>query len=144
MLPEGSGKDMKKKVLFVCIENACRSQMAEAISKDIASEIIEASSAGSKPAVQVNPKAVKVMAEKGIDISGNKPKGFDDLADKKFDYAVTLGCKDTCPFIAADKHIEWQIEDPKGKDIDFFRKIRDLLYNKINLLAEDIKAGNLD
>jgi protein-tyrosine-phosphatase len=144
MLPEGSGKDMKKKVLFVCVENACRSQMAEAISSDIASDAIEASSAGSKPAGQVNPKAVKVMAEKGIDISGNKPKGFDDLDNKKFDYAITLGCKDTCPFISADKHIEWQIEDPKDKDVDFFRKTRDSMYNKINLLAEDIKAGNLD
>ena len=125
-----------KTVLFVCVENSCRSQMAEGLARHIGNGIIEVYSAGSKPLGKVNFDAVKVMGEAGIDISNALSKGFNDLPIKKFDYVITLGCKDICPFVPADEHIEWQIEDPKGKDLDFFRKVRDEIKNKITDLIK--------
>ena len=121
----------KKRVIFVCIENSCRSQIAEGFAKHIGTDTLEAYSAGSKPSGEVNPSAIGVMRELGIDISQQKSKGFSELPIKKFDYVITLGCKDICPFVPADKHIEWKIEDPKGKDLNFFRKIRDEIKNKV-------------
>lgn len=121
----------KIKVLFVCIENSCRSQMAEGFARSLGGEALEAYSAGSKPGVAVNPNAIKVMSESGIDISGNKPKGYADLKDKEFDYVITMGCQETCPFIPGKKHIDWSIADPKGKDIGFFREVRDEIEKKI-------------
>ena len=128
-------------VLFVCIENACRSQMAEGIANYLAKGTLKAFSAGSDPAEGVNPDAVKVMQEIGIDISHAHPKGFGLLPLSKFDYVVTLGCKDTCPLIPAEQHIEWQIEDPKGKPVDFFRKVRDQIKERIELLDIDLSKG---
>ena len=116
---------MIKKVLFVCVENSCRSQMAEGWARHLGRKEVEAYSAGSKPSGTVNPDAVKVMAEAGVDISAQSSKGFPGLPVKEFDYVVTIGCGDVCPFVPAKKHIEWQIEDPKGKDIGYFRKTRD-------------------
>jgi len=81
---------------------------------------------------EVNNNAIRAMEEIGIDISNAKSKGFNNLPTKAFDYAVTLGCKDICPFISADKHIHWDIADPKGKDIDAFRKARDEIKEKVN------------
>ena len=130
-----------KKVLFVCIENSCRSQMAEGFARHLGKGIIEAYSAGSKPSGEVNPIAIEVMKEKGIDISSYKSKGFYDLPVKDFDYSVTLGCKDICPFAPADTHIEWDIPDPKGKDKEFFRKIASEIESKIMTLIEEIKNG---
>ena len=127
-----------KKILFVCIENSCRSQMAEGFANHFGKGILEAYSAGSKPSGKVNLNAIEVMQKAGIDISQSKSKGFKELPLKKFDYVVTLGCKDMCPFVPADKHIEWQIEDPKGKDIDFFRKIRRSIEEKVNELIKTI------
>jgi arsenate reductase len=75
--------------------------------------------------------AIEVMLELGIDISQQKSKGFNDLPIKKFDYVITLGCNDLCPFVPADKHIEWRIENPRGKDLNFFRKIRDQIKNEV-------------
>jgi len=130
-----------KKVLFVCVENSCRSQMAEGWARHLGKGEIEAYSAGSKPSGTVNPDAVKVMAEAGIDISGQPSKGFLDLPVKEFDYVVTMGCKDVCPFAPANKHIEWQIEDPKGRDIDYFRKARDVIKLKVMGLIKASSKG---
>ncbi|HOU36103.1 MAG TPA: arsenate reductase ArsC [Candidatus Omnitrophota bacterium] len=91
----------KHKVLFVCVENACRSQMAEGFARALGSEIVEAYSAGSHPAFRINPDAIKVMQEAGIDISGQRCKGFKDLTVRDFDYVVTMGCDDICPFVPA-------------------------------------------
>jgi arsenate reductase len=121
----------RKRVLFVCIENSCRSQIAEGFATHIGTDTLEAYSAGSKPSGEVNPSAIEVMEELGIDISKQKSKGFSELPIKKFDYVITLGCKDICPFVPADKHIDWKIEDSKGKDLNFFRKIRDEIKNKV-------------
>jgi len=123
-----------KKVLFVCVENSCRSQMADGFAKVLGKGKIESYSAGSKPSGKVNPEAIKIMQELGIDISAAKSKGFNDLPAKEFDYVVTMGCQDTCPFVPAKEHIDWQIEDPKNKGEDFFRKTRDLIKEKVEQL----------
>jgi len=86
---------------------------------------IESFSAGSKPALEVNPLAVEVMREKGIDISQQKPRSFLDFSETRFELAVTMGCEETCPAALAKKIVDWQIPDPKGKPIDFFRQVRD-------------------
>ena len=130
-----------KKILFVCIENSCRSQIAEGLARYIGKGLLEPYSAGSKPSRVVNPNAIKVMKEIGIDILRYKSKGFDDLPIRDFDYVITLGCSDTCPFFPADKHVEWKIEDPKGKDIEYFRKVRDEIKKKIQKLITEINNG---
>lgn len=127
-----------KKILFVCVENSCRSQMAEGFAKALGGLKFEAYSAGSKPGGKVNPDAVKVMREIGIDISTAKSKGFNDLPAKEFDYVVTMGCKDICPLVPAKEHIDWYIEDPKGKDEEFFRKTRDLIKEKVESLIREV------
>jgi glutathione/glutaredoxin type arsenate reductase len=127
-----------KKVLFVCVENSCRSQMAEGFAKALGGLKLEAYSAGSRPSGKVNPDAVKIMREVGIDISTVKSKGFNDLAVKDFDYVITMGCKDICPLVPAKEHIDWRIEDPKGKGEEFFRKTRDLIKEKVELLIREV------
>jgi len=126
-----------KRILFVCIENSCRSQMAEALAKKIAKGHLEAFSAGSRPSGKVNPNAVAVMKESGIDISHHRSKGFDQLPYKEFDYVITMGCQDQCPFIPASKTLDWQVEDPSGKDLDFFRQIRDKIAVLIQAFYSD-------
>lgn len=128
-----------KKILFVCIENSCRSQMAEGFAKEIGKDILDAYSAGSRPSGNVNPTAVKVMQEIGIDIFNQKSKGFTDLLVKEFDYVVTLGCQEVCPFVPAKEHLDWQINDPKNKNIEFFRNVRDDIKNKVGKLIENIR-----
>ncbi len=129
-----------KNILFVCVENACRSQMAEGIASSLGKGILKAYSAGSQPSGKVNQEAIKVMGEIGIDISSANPKSFDSLPIKKFDYVVTLGCRDICPFVPAEKHLEWEIDDPKGESIEFFREIRNQIKGKIEELIKDISG----
>lgn len=129
---------MAVKVLFVCIENSCRSQMAEALARTLGQGRIEAYSAGSRPSGVIQPLAIEAMSEIGIDISSYRSKGFRDLGTGDFDLAITLGCQDTCPFIPAEEHLEWKIDDPKGKDIAFFRRTRDQLRDKIEELLRRI------
>lgn len=123
-----------KKVLFVCIENSCRSQMAEGFARYFGKGIIEPYSAGSKPSGKINPNAIQVMQEDGIDITSQRSKGFDEPGIKDFDLVITLGCKDTCPFVPSKKYIEWQIEDPKGKDLEFFIKVRNDIKENVKKL----------
>jgi len=125
-----------KKVLFVCVENSCRSQMAEGFAWLFGKGIFEPYSAGSKPSGKVNPMAVEVMKEADIDISSQKSKSFNNLSVKEFDMVITLGCGDVCPFIPAKKHIEWKIDDPKGKDMEYFRIVRDNIQSHVKKLAE--------
>ena len=112
--------------------------MAEGFANFYGKDKLIAYSAGSKPSGKVNDQAIKVMAEKGIDISGAKSKGFDELPIKEFDYAVGMGCKDTCPLIPAKNHIKWDIPDPNGKDITFFRKTRDEIESKVKTLLNEL------
>lgn len=108
--------------------------MAEGFANFYGKDKVIAYSAGSKPSGKVNDLAIKVMAEKGIDISGARSKGFNELPTKEFDCAISMGCKDVCPFVPAANHIEWDIQDPKGKDITFFRKTRDAIESKTKIL----------
>ena len=117
----------KKEILFVCVENARRSQIAEAFAKALGQGTAEFYSAGSRPASQIDPLVIEVMKEKGIDLSTKRPKGLNDLPPIEMDYLVTMGCEETCPAIPTKKVIEWEIPDPKGKPIEVFREVRDLV-----------------
>ena len=116
-----------KKILFVCVENAGRSQMAEAFTREYAKSVFEASSAGNKPADKINPAVVEVMREKGIDISANKPKLITFQMAQDADLVVTMGCNDqgVCPGPFFKPTVDWKLEDPKGKPIEKVREIRD-------------------
>ena len=128
----------KRKILFVCVENARRSQMAEGFAEAFGQGKIEVYSAGSRPSSAIDPLVIEVMKEKGIDLSGKRPKGLNDLPPIEMDYLVTMGCEETCPAIPAKKIIEWEIPDPKGKSTDFFREVRDVIEGKVKSLLEEI------
>jgi arsenate reductase (thioredoxin) len=131
----------KRKILFVCVENARRSQMAEGFAEAFGQGKIEVYSAGSRPSSAIDPLVIEVMKEKGIDLSGKRPKGLNDLPPIEMDYLVTMGCEETCPAIPAKKIIEWEIPDPKGKSTDFFREIRDIIEAKVKSLLEEIEKN---
>jgi arsenate reductase (thioredoxin) len=130
----------KVKILFVCVQNASRSQMAQGFAEAFGKGKVEAYSAGSKPSSHINPLVVEAMKEKGIDLSGRRPKGLNDLPSIEMDYLVTMGCEETCPAISAKRIIEWQIPDPKGKPIDEVRRIRDMLEAKVKTLLDEIES----
>jgi arsenate reductase (thioredoxin) len=132
----------KKTILFVCIENTCRSQMAEGFAKAYAVDAVEAYSAGSSPSGVISPIAVKVMKEKGIDISSQVSKGFSQLSIPKFDYIITMGCKDVCPFYPGAKRIEWEIPAPKGKTVEEFREIRDKIEKRVIEFIDSVIEEN--
>ena len=125
------------RVLFVCIHNSCRSQIAEALFNRLAGGTGQAFSAGSQPAAQIDPHTIEVMGDVGIDLDGKVPKSVDHYRGQTFDYAITMGCGDACPFVAATHRIDWQIPDPKGKPIEEYRKTRDLLAVKIKALVDE-------
>ena len=123
------------RILFACVGNSCRSQMAEGYCRELGKNVVCAS-AGSRPASAVAPLAVAVMQEVGIDISAAWPKGFKDLTDRRFDYLVTMGCEVVCPFLPGAKEVKWEIPDPHGKDIDEYRRVRDIIRREVSgLLA---------
>ena len=127
-----------KKILFVCVQNASRSQMAQGFAEAFGKGRVKVYSAGSRPSSQINPLAVEVMKEKNIDLSGRRPKGLSNLPPVEMDYLITMGCEETCPAVPARKVIEWQIPDPRGKPIDEIRKIRDMLEAKVKELLEEV------
>lgn len=120
-----------KKVLFVCVENACRSQLAEAISNSFYGYALEASSAGSRPAEIINPKAISSLLRIGLHIETNQPKNVKTFENNHFDYVVTMGCGDKCPHIPGAKMFDWQIPDPKHMSDNDFDAVRDLIDLKI-------------
>jgi len=126
------------KIVFVCIENSCRSQMAQGFAEAFGKGKLEVHSAGSRPSSHINPLAIEVMKEKGIDLSGRRPKGVNDLPPVEMNYLITMGCEETCPAVLTKKIIEWKIPDPKGKSIDFFREVRDIIEGKVKSLLEEI------
>ena len=128
------------KVLFVCVENSCRSQMAEAWFNALAMKAAmkaAASSAGTKPADDIDPLAVKVMEEVGISMKNQKPKALTPEMVKEFDLIVTMGCIDSCPY-SPGKTIEWNIEDPKGKGIEKYREVRDTIKREVENLIRNL------
>ena len=131
----------KIKIVFICVENARRSQMAEGFAEAFGQGKIEVYSAGSRPSQQIDPMIIEVMKEKGIDLSSKRPKSMNDLSPIEMDYLVTMGCEETCPAIPAKKIIEWEIPDPKGKSTDFFREVRDIIEGKVKSLFEEIEKN---
>ena len=133
-------KKRKSKIVFICVENARRSQMAQGFAEALGQGKIEVYSAGSRPSSSIDPMVIEVMKEKGIDLSGKRPKGLNDLPPVEMDYLVTMGCEETCPAVLAKKIIEWEIPDPKGKPIDEIRRIRDMLEAKVKMLLEEVDS----
>ncbi len=143
---EAKAKDLsdsllaKKKICFVCRENSCRSQMAEALFQSEAEGLFSVMSAGDDPAKELNPIAVEVMAEIGLDIKFQRPKSLDDIKIYlPFDLVVTMGCETHCPSVYAKKIETWEIEDPKGKPKEKFREVRDVIYGKVKELLSTLR-----
>ena len=128
------------KIVFVCVENARRSQMAQGFAEAFGQGRVEVYSAGSRPSSWIDPMVIEVMKEKGIDLSGKRPKSLNELPTIEMDYLVTMGCEETCPAVLAKKIIEWEIPDPKGKSMDDIRKIRDMLEAKVKMLLEEVES----
>ena len=125
-------------VLFICIHNAGRSQMAAGLLKHLTGNRIKGFSAGSKPVNGLNPVAVEAMAEIGIDISQNIPMLLDESLMEEVDIVVTMGCGDTCPILPEKNYLDWQLDDPADQKIEKVREIRDQIENKVRLLTEEI------
>src|SRR5687768_8873575 len=122
----------KKKILFVCVENSNRSQMSQAFARMHGGEAVEAYSAGSAPSGKINPKAIKAMSELGYDLSTHASKSLKEVESyAPFDAVVTMGCGDACPWMPARQFIDWQIPDPRDMNEDEFRKVRDLIGEKV-------------
>jgi arsenate reductase (thioredoxin) len=130
---------MKKKLLFVCIENSNRSQMSQAFAKMIGGENVEAYSAGSKPSGIVNPKAIAAMKELGYDLSTHDSKSLEEVKQyAPFDAVVTMGCGDACPWMPAKQFIDWQIPDPKHMEPNEFNEVRDFIREKVKALIQSL------
>jgi arsenate reductase len=128
---------MTASVLFVCVHNAGRSQMAAGWLRHLAGDAVEVRSAGSVPGDQVNPSAVAAMAEVGIDISDQRPKVLTTDAVESSDVVITMGCGDACPIFPGKRYLDWQLEDPAGKGVESVRPIRDEIEGRVRaLLAE--------
>ncbi len=127
-----------KKILFVCIENSNRSQMAQAFAKIHGQGIVEAYSAGSKPSGKINPKAIEAMKEIGYDLTTHDSKSLDDIPQGEYEYVVSMGCGDECPFIRAKCREDWDIPDPKNMPLEGFLKVRDQIEEKVKQLLSSI------
>lgn len=127
-----------RKVLFVCIENSFRSQIAEGFARALSGEFLEAYSAGSRPSGVVASAAIQLMDEVGIDISRHTSKGLDALPALEFDVVVTMGCGDACPTVKAKRRIDWPLDNPKGQPVEFLRKMRDDIEQRVKQLLEII------
>ena len=128
----------KPTVLFVCVHNAGRSQMAAGYLQQLAGDRIRVLSAGSEPAESINPVAVDAMAEDGIDITGNQPKLLSTEAVQQSDVVITMGCGDTCPFFPGKRYEDWELDDPAGQGIDAVRPIRDEIKARVEALIDEI------
>lgn len=131
---------MKKSVLFVCIHNAGRSQMAAALLKAYGEDLVEVRSAGTNPADEVNPQAVAVLAELDISIEGQSPTRLTTEEVMVSDYVITMGCGDACPIYPGKKYLDWDLADPAGKPIEEVRRIRDQIELKVRQLLREISA----
>jgi protein-tyrosine-phosphatase len=127
-----------KRVLFVCVQNSFRSQMAEGFAKKFGAGKVEAYSAGSQPSGVVSPKAIEAMKEIGIDISSHTSKGFNKLPEFEWDAVVTMGCGDACPFLPAKMRFDWNIPEPRNMPKEEFNKVRDDIRQRVLELLESL------
>jgi protein-tyrosine-phosphatase len=132
--------DKKATVLFVCVHNAGRSQMAAGYLQALAGDRVQVLSAGTAPKDSVNPSAIAAMAEEGIDIANSTPKVLTDESVKESDYVITMGCGDACPFFPGKTYLDWPLNDPAGKGVDEVRPIRDEIRAKVEALISEIDA----
>ena len=128
----------KPSVLFVCVHNAGRSQMAAAFLTHLAGDRVEVRSAGSAPADSINPAVVEALKEVGIDISNEQPKVLTTSAVEQSDVVITMGCGDTCPFFPGKRYEDWVLDDPAGQGIESVRVIRDEIKNRVEALLKEI------
>jgi protein-tyrosine-phosphatase len=129
----------RKKILFACRENACRSQMAGALAQYLAGDKFEVITGGSEPADRVNPDMVKAMHEKGIDMAYRVPQSIESAISKTTpDFIVTMGCGEECPFVPGAQMRDWDLPDPAGKPLDFMRQVRDQIENNVKNLIEEL------
>jgi arsenate reductase (thioredoxin) len=145
----GSAKSHPLRVLFVCVENSNRSQMAEAFARIHGGERIEARSAGSRPSGRVNPKAIEAMRELGYDLTRHRSKSLEEVSQEaptrgSFDAVITMGCGDSCPHVPAQYRENWQIPDPREMPPAQFREVRDLIARKVADLLARLAAGPSD
>jgi protein-tyrosine-phosphatase len=129
-----------KRIVFVCVENSNRSQMAEAFARMHGKGLVEAYSAGSRPSGRVNPKAVEAMRERGYDLSRHQSKSLAELSGLDIDLAVTMGCGDECPFIRAASRQDWNIPDPRDLSPEQFRQVRDVIEKKVRDLLHALQT----
>jgi protein-tyrosine-phosphatase len=129
---------MAKRILFVCVENSNRSQMAEAFARLHGAGKVEAYSSGSAPSGRVNPRAIEFMRERGYELSEHVSKSLDQIPAVEYDVAVTMGCGDACPLVRAKRREDWNIPDPKNLPADQFRAVRDLIEQKVKELLKDL------
>ena len=125
-------------VLFVCVHNAGRSQMAAALLEHHAAGKVRVRSAGSTPAAEVNPSVVASMAELGIDVSRERPKGLTEAAVREVDVVVTMGCGDACPIVPGKRYLDWELPDPAGRSVEQVRSIRDEIDERVRTLLEEL------
>ncbi|RYB94952.1 arsenate reductase ArsC [Nocardioides oleivorans] len=125
-------------VLFVCVHNAGRSQMAAGYLQHLAGDRVQVLSAGSQPGNRINPVAVAAMAEEGIDIAANEPKLLTDSAVREADVVITMGCGDECPFHPGRRYEDWALDDPAGQGIDAVRPIRDDIRSRVTALVHEL------
>ena len=126
--------------LFVCLHNAGRSQMSQALFERAAQGRHQVESAGTQPAGQVHPEVVTAMRELGIDLSGNTPKALTHEAAERADVVVTMGCGDECPFIPGKRYLDWELEDPKGQSLESVRRTRDEIARRVERLVAELDA----
>jgi protein-tyrosine-phosphatase len=134
---------MTTTVLFVCVHNAGRSQMAAGYLQALAGDRVTVLSAGTEPKNEINPSAIAAMAEEGIDIANNAPKVLTTEAAKESDYVITMGCGDTCPYFPGKTYLDWPLDDPAGQGIDGVRPIRNEIRTKVEDLIAEIDARGL-
>jgi len=127
------------RLLFVCVENSNRSQMAEAFARLHGGEQVAALSAGSKPSGSIHPKAIAAMRERGYDLSRHASKSLDDLPNVEVDVVITMGCGDACPWVRAKRREDWNIPDPRDLDPQAFRGVRDLIESKVKALLATLQ-----
>ncbi len=130
---------LMKHLLFVCVENSCRSQIAEAFARIHGAGEVGVYSAGSRPLGKVNPKAIESMRELDYDLTKHDSKSLEEIPNVEYDFVATMGCGDECPFVRAKRREDWQIPDPKDLPIEQFRETRNLIEQKVKDILSQIK-----
>jgi protein-tyrosine-phosphatase len=129
----------RRRILFVCVENSNRSQIAEAFARIHGGNDVEVYSAGSRPSGKINPRAIESMRELGYDLTQQRSKSLAEIPDVEFDFVATMGCGDECPFVRAKNRADWVIPDPKSLPPDDYRAVRKLIEDKVTTLLADLR-----